>query len=107
MNAKFLYADVAYLFKAAIAERITVYKYNRERFRVETNYMGVEVKVTDRTNGAVVFITLDNHSTDEIPTPYSVTLAPIQGVGLHGTPQAQADFNESAGILRGILGVQA
>ena len=105
MNAKFLYADISLIFRDALHRRITTYKSNRDRFHVDTDRPGIEVRVTDRTNSALMLVTLKNISTDEIPTPYSVSISPF-------TPdlrsaKALADFNESAEILREILGEQA
>jgi len=101
MYAKFLYADVSSIFRDALHRRITINSVNRRRFHVDTDRPGIEVRVTDRTNSAVLLVTLKNHSTAEIPTPYSVSISPF-------TPnlrsaKALADFNESAEILKEIF----
>ena len=101
INAKFLYADASSIFRDALNQRITTYKSNRDRFHVDTVRMGVEVRVTDRTNSAVLLVTLKNHSTAEIPTPYSVSISPFTA-NLR-SDKALADFNESAKILKEIF----
>ena len=104
MYAKFLYADASSIFRDALNQRITTYKSNRDRFHVDTARLGVEVRVTDRTNSAVMLVTLENHSTPEIPTPYSVAISPVvKAPGVAISAKALADFNESAEILKEIF----
>ena len=101
MYAKFLYADASSIFRDALNQRITTYKSNRDRFHVDTARLGVEVRVTDRTNSAVMLVTLQNHSASQIPTPYSVAISPFT-TDLRSA-KALADFNESAEILKEIF----
>ena len=92
------FANASSLFKNAIAERITAYKVNRERFSVDMNYTGVEVAVTDRTNGEILLVSLMGHSSDEIRTPYSLSIKPVDKYS-----SGSKRFNESANLLASLL----
>ena len=70
------------------------------------NYPGVEVAVTDRTNGEILLVSLMGHSTDEIPTPYSLSINPVALYPADHPRQKSSErsFNESANLLANILG---